>query len=96
MLKTRDIFYRQDAVWMCCANFGEGTGPILLDDVGCLGTEYDIEHCAHRGWGMHNCMHREDVSIRCSPTGIDMDNNIQIEILSSKDLIIDEVIFKVM
>ena len=81
---------------MCCANFGEGTGPILLDDVGCLGTEYDIEHCAHRGWGMHNCGHREDISIRCSPTGIDMENNIQIEILSSKDLNIDKVIFKVM
>ena len=81
---------------MCCANFGEGTGPILLDDVGCLGTEYDIEHCAHSGWGMHNCVHREDVSIRCSPTGIAVDINIQIEILSSKDLDIDEIIFKVM
>ncbi|XP_078333709.1 neurotrypsin-like [Crassostrea virginica] len=61
-------FSSQDAEWMCCANFSEGTGPILLDDVGCLGTEYDIEHCAHGGWGMHNCVHREDVSIRCSPT----------------------------
>ena len=45
---------------------------------------------------MHNCMHREDVSIRCSPTGIAVDINIQIEILSSKDLDIDEIIFKVM
>ncbi|XP_078330906.1 uncharacterized protein LOC111125451 isoform X2 [Crassostrea virginica] len=59
-------FSSKDAESMCCARFGQGTGPILLDDVDCLGTEYDIGHCKHKGWGLHNCGHQEDVSIRCS------------------------------
>ncbi|XP_062615393.1 uncharacterized protein LOC134277123 [Saccostrea cucullata] len=60
-------FSSKNAVSMCCAKFGEGTGPILLDDVDCLGSETDIGQCKHRGWKVHNCQHLEDVSIRCSP-----------------------------
>ncbi|XP_062596366.1 neurotrypsin-like, partial [Saccostrea cucullata] len=60
-------FSSKNAVSMCCARFGEGTGPILLDDVDCLGSETDIGQCKHRGWKVHNCQHLEDVSIRCSP-----------------------------
>ena len=64
------LYFRNDTDTWCCARFGQGTGPILLDDVVCSGTEYDIGHCGHGGWGMHNCGHNEDVSIRCSPKGI--------------------------
>ncbi|KAK2099114.1 hypothetical protein P7K49_024565 [Saguinus oedipus] len=32
-------------------HFGQGTGPILLDDDA-------LERCAHSGWGRHNCQHR--------------------------------------
>ncbi|XP_048727704.2 mucin-4-like isoform X2 [Ostrea edulis] len=60
-------FSANGATAMCCAHFGQGNGSILLDDVDCLGTETDIEHCKHRGWGLHNCQHQEDVSVRCSP-----------------------------
>ena len=42
-----------------------GIGPILLDDVHCIGTEASIADCRHRGWGRHNCVHREDVHISC-------------------------------
>lgn len=63
--------FSNGATAMCCAHFGQGNGSILLDDVDCLGTETDIEHCKHRGWGLHNCQHQEDVSVRCSPiTGV--------------------------
>jgi len=47
--------------------YGRGTGRIWLDDVECVGFEVSIGHCTHNGWGMHNCGHREDVSISCQP-----------------------------
>lgn len=51
------------------AVYGEGSGPIWLDDVRCEGSEISIDQCQHRGWGYHDCSHREDVSINCKPNG---------------------------
>ena len=48
--------------------YGAGTGQIWLDDLHCTGAETFIGNCRHRGWGIHNCGHHEDVSIRCSST----------------------------
>ena len=47
------------------ARYGQGTGPILLDDVDCLGSESQLISCNHREVGNHNCQHREDASVRC-------------------------------
>ena len=41
-------------------------GPILLDDVGCRGTESSLLQCGHRGIGVHNCSHYEDAGVRCT------------------------------
>ncbi|KAG6937492.1 deleted in malignant brain tumors 1, partial [Chelydra serpentina] len=48
------------------ARFGEGSGNILLDDMQCRGNESSLLQCSHRGWGIHNCAHREDASVICS------------------------------
>ncbi|CAH1779947.1 unnamed protein product [Owenia fusiformis] len=45
---------------------GGGTGDIWLDDIGCVGTETSLFECTHRGWGVHNCDHGEDVGIACN------------------------------
>ena len=45
----------------------DGTGPIFLDNVQCLGTETRLVDCAHNPIGTHNCIHFEDVGVRCVP-----------------------------
>jgi len=36
-----------------------------MDDVGCTGSETSLAACYHRGWGVHDCSHDDDVSISC-------------------------------
>ncbi|XP_056313207.1 scavenger receptor cysteine-rich domain-containing group B protein [Danio aesculapii] len=47
------------------SRFGQGSGPILLDNVDCKGREMDLSQCGNQGWGVHNCYHYEDVAVTC-------------------------------
>uniref|UniRef100_A0A8B9IKC7 Soluble scavenger receptor cysteine-rich domain-containing protein SSC5D n=1 Tax=Anser cygnoides TaxID=8845 RepID=A0A8B9IKC7_ANSCY len=47
------------------AYFGQGTGPIWLDNVQCSGTEAALSECQARPWGVNNCDHGEDAGVVC-------------------------------
>ena len=47
------------------ASFGQGSGPILLDDVRCNGTELLLTNCRNLGFGVHDCAHSQDAGVVC-------------------------------
>ena len=51
------------------AFFGQGSGPIQLDNVNCIGTEATLLNCTHIT--SHNCGHQEDAGVAC-PSKIDL------------------------
>ena len=60
------------------AHFGPGSGPILLDEVSCSGSESHISECGHNGWFIHNCNHGEDAGVTCVDTSSQsLDGNAQ-------------------
>ena len=46
------------------AYFGQGTIPILLDNVGCSGTESRLTSCTYSSHTL-DCSHREDAGVAC-------------------------------
>ena len=47
------------------ARYGEGTGPILLHDIYCLGYESSLFSCRHSGVGNHSCGHSKNAGVLC-------------------------------
>lgn len=48
------------------AHFGEGTGPIWLDEVICSPGITNLSQCLHNGYNVTDCTHREDASVSCA------------------------------
>ena len=47
------------------AHYGQGSGPIWLDNVQCTGRETSILECRSSTIGVNNCGHWNDVGIVC-------------------------------
>ena len=63
---TFTLCARADAVAVPNSNaFGRGTGPIFVDNAGCLGTEPRLLAC-HYDSHTADCFHFGDVGVRCN------------------------------
>ena len=48
------------------SQFGDGTGPIFLNQLQCTGTETSLLRCRQfTELGLHFCDHSQDVGVRC-------------------------------
>ena len=62
----RQLGYGTDgAIAYSFARFGQGTGDIYLDNLGCTGSETNLFDCQNNGFGNHNCRHSEDAGVFC-------------------------------
>ena len=51
------------AVAYANAYFGQGTGPVWLSRVQCLGNETTLTNCTHAT--INNCGHHDDAGVSC-------------------------------
>ena len=49
--------------------YSQGSGVIWLDNLGCTSSDVMLSTCSHSGFGIHNCVHSEDVAVSCSSVG---------------------------
>ncbi|XP_069961476.1 neurotrypsin-like [Cherax quadricarinatus] len=57
--------YHGDAVAHKQGRYGQGTGPVWLDSMDCLGTESDLRLCKKSQPGASDCTHSEDAAVTC-------------------------------
>ena len=65
MIAYMVLFHCRNARQVQSGGVTDGSGPIWLDDVICIGTERSIFDCRHNPIGTHNCHHDEDVGVTC-------------------------------
>ena len=61
-ITTIFIFF-PGALALSVAYFGQGDGPIHLDNVRCVGNESHLLNCSHSS--VSNCAHNSDAGVRC-------------------------------
>ncbi|OXB74362.1 UNVERIFIED_CONTAM: hypothetical protein H355_002427 [Colinus virginianus] len=52
------------------AHFGQGSDPIWMNRVSCIGTESSILECLSSPWGIQLCTHLDDAGVECSGRNI--------------------------
>ena len=56
--------------------FGEGSGPVLMSDVRCLGTEKSLQQCSYQDWVNSNLPQEgHEVGVICKTFNLQPDNN---------------------
>ncbi|XP_047415201.1 neurotrypsin-like, partial [Sciurus carolinensis] len=79
----RQLGHKGPARARAMAYFGEGKGPIHVDNVRCVGTERSLADCVKRDFGEHDCRHGEDAGVICDYSATKASGSSGTESLSS-------------
>ncbi|NXT18636.1 LOX3B oxidase, partial [Syrrhaptes paradoxus] len=60
------------------ARMGQGTGPIHMNEVQCLGTEKSLWSCPFKNITQEDCKHAEDAAVRCNVPYMGYENLIRL------------------
>ncbi|NXP12393.1 LOX3B oxidase, partial [Thinocorus orbignyianus] len=60
------------------ARMGQGTGPIHINEVQCLGTEKSLWSCPFKNITQEDCKHTEDAAVRCNIPYMGYENLIRL------------------
>ena len=62
----RQLGFRSSRRAYSSAYFGQGSGPIWLDNLLCTGSESTLASCGHLGFNVtRSCSHSEDAGVAC-------------------------------
>ena len=62
----RQLGFVSSAIPYGSAYFGQGSGPIILANVTCTGSELTLARCRHLGIGItRSCTHSQDAGVSC-------------------------------
>ena len=73
----RQLGFGLSGTAIASAGFGQGSGPILLNNVACTGNESLLARCGHIGINVTNslfCSHKKDAGVRCNKEGSSKDD----------------------
>ena len=59
------LFFLNTAQPIGMARFGEGSGPVHFNNIGCTGNEANLLECLRDNFG--SCQHDRDAGARCRP-----------------------------
>ncbi|XP_053475652.1 neurotrypsin isoform X1 [Ictalurus furcatus] len=79
----RELGYSGVAKARVMAYFGEGHGPIHVDNVKCTGAERSLADCIKQPIGSHDCRHSEDAGVICNYGQRDNSTRVKADVASS-------------
>ena len=61
----RQLGFHSGVIAYGSARYGQGTGPIWLSRLSCIGTESNLFECGQLSVSTKNCTHSNDASVLC-------------------------------